>query len=177
MHTWSPMKITIRPVRKGDGKGVIECFNEGTRSGLNKYTGSDVLGTQADIKAFDKEYSLHRRNLFGFVAVDENHHKIVGACLFYAKAEGRTRHRGEVGCGVHPDYTRRHIGSRLLKATIDMAARNGFERVEAEVAAGNTASLKLAKHCGFKLEGTKKKGLLLDDGKYVNVYVFGKLIG
>ena len=41
---------------------------------------------------------------------------------------------------------------------------------------GNTASMKLAERCGFKLEGIKRNGLVLDDGTYMDVYVYGMLI-
>ena len=68
------------------------------------------------------------------------------------------------------------IGTKLLKKTISKASKTGFERVEAEVAKGNKASIKLAERCGFKLEGIKRKGLILDDGTYMDVYVYGMLI-
>ena len=112
--------------------------------GINKYTGSNTLGNSADARALNKQYSAGRGNNFGFIALDQNSRKIVGACFFSARSEGRTRHKGEVSCGVDPDYLMQGIGTKLLKKIISKASKTGFERVEAEVAKGNTASMKLA---------------------------------
>jgi len=38
------------------------------------------------------------------------------------------------------------------------------------------ASLRVAEKLGFKIEGKKEKGLLLDNGKYEDVYILGKLL-
>ena len=170
------MKIIIRLFKKGDGSGVIRCFNNGTIKGINEYTGSNTLSKSADARALDKQYSAGRGNNFGFIALDPNSRKIVGACFFFARSEGRTRHRGEVSCGVDPDYLMRGIGTKLLKKTINKASKTSFERIEAEVAKGNTASIKLVERCGFKMEGIKREGLILDDGTYMDVYVYGMLI-
>ena len=170
------MRIIIRPFKKGDGQGVIRCFNSGMVKGINKYTGANILSKLSDGKLLDKLYSAGRRNSFGFVALNSKDHKVVGACFFSGRLDGRTRHRGEVSCGVHPDYLMRGIGTRLLKKTIDKASKNGFIRIEAEIAEGNKASIKLAERCSFKKEGIKRKGLLLDNETYMDVYVYGRLV-
>jgi RimJ/RimL family protein N-acetyltransferase len=89
---------------------------------------------------------------------------------------GRLRHRADVGWSVHPDYQKQGIGTKLLKHTLDFAKKKGLKRVEAEMAIKNKGSWKLALKLGFKIEGTKKKGLLTDDGKYIDTYFVGKLL-
>jgi RimJ/RimL family protein N-acetyltransferase len=68
------------------------------------------------------------------------------------------------------------IATKLVEATLKEAQRRGFTRAEAEAAVKNTASVKLAVRCGFKIEGKRKNGLLLDDGKYADTYLFGKIL-
>lgn len=34
----------------------------------------------------------------------------------------------------------------------------------------------MALRCGFSIEGTKKKALLTDDGKYIDTYIVGKIL-
>ncbi len=170
------MGVIIREFEKGDGRGVIRCFNSGMIRGINKYTGSNTLSKPADAKALDKQYIESRRSNFGFVGLNPQDNKIIGACFFSARPEGRTKHRGEVSCGVDPNYLMQGVGTKLLKKTIDKATKSGFTRVEVEVAEGNIASIKLAERCGFKKEGVKRRGLILDDGTYMDVYVYGKLI-
>lgn len=170
------MKIIIREIKKGDGKGILECFNEALNRGFNTYTRSNTFSTLEDIKGFDKAFSKPRFNEFGFVAVDKEKNFVAGACLFSANGSERTRHIGEISWGVHPDYFKKGIATKLVNTITKEAKKRKFIRVEADVAKNNIASVKLAKRCGFKIEGIKKYGLLLDNGEYENVYMFSKIL-
>jgi RimJ/RimL family protein N-acetyltransferase len=86
------------------------------------------------------------------------------------------RHRVDYGLGVHPDYFGRGIGTKLLKFVLDDAKKSGFKRIEGEIAIKNKASWKMALKCGFKIEGIKKKAMLMDDGKYIDTYIVGKIL-
>ena len=135
-----------------------------------------MLLTSNDVKMFNKLYSKPRKNEFGFVAIDNKKNTIIGACTFGSSSTGRASHVGEVGCGVHLDYFRIGVATKLLKAILKEAKERGFIKVDAEVARNNIASIKLVKRCGFVLEGTKRRGLLLDSGKYEDMCMFGKIL-
>jgi len=77
---------------------------------------------------------------------------------------------------VHPDYQGRGIATKLLKALLVEAKKKGLKRAEAECAVANVASWKLAKKCGFKIEGKKIKALITDDGKSIDTYIVGRLL-
>ena len=77
---------------------------------------------------------------------------------------------------VHPDYTGKGIATALLKGVIQEARKRGIKRIEAEAALENKASVNLAKRCGFKIEGKRKKGLLTDNWRYIDTYLFGKIL-
>ena len=68
------------------------------------------------------------------------------------------------------------VGTKLLRTALQFAKKKGFKRAEAEMAIKNKGSVKLAKKLGFKIEGTKKKALLTDDGKYIDTYIVGKIL-
>ena len=68
----------------------------------------------------------------------------------------RMKHVGVVGIIVHPDYWRRGFGTKLLKAGIECAKREGFVRLEADILAKNDAMRRIAEKHGFKLEGIRK---------------------
>jgi RimJ/RimL family protein N-acetyltransferase len=161
--------------RKGDAKGVVIFWNDALKSGHLKYTGNNRRRGKADIKKFDERYSKRKRGSFSFLAINKEG-RIIGASSFDSGRHGRTRHRGEVGWSVHQDYLRKGIGTKLLKAMLKEAKKRGFKKVEAEAAVENTASVRLAKKLGFKIEGRKKVGLILDNGKYVDTYIFGKIL-
>lgn len=56
------------------------------------------------------------------------------------------------------------------------AKAQGYKRIEAEAALENVSSVRLAKKFRFKVEGKRKAGLLLDDGRYVDTYIFSKML-
>ncbi len=64
----------------------------------------------------------------------------------------------------------------LVKKDDVIAERLELKRLEAEMVAKNTASVRLAEKFGFKREGTKRKAFLSDDGKYLNTYIYGELL-
>jgi len=168
------MKIEIRKAKKGDGKNIASSFNEGLRRGFNKYTGRNLPFNKKKIERMEKSFKEHKKNFCCFVALDKE--KLVGSCMFTGKSIGRTRHRVEAGWGVHPDYAGKGIASKMVKVLIKEAKKRGFKRIEAEIAVKNNASVRLAKKLGFRIEGRKKDGLLLDNRRYLDTYIFGKVL-
>lgn len=166
--------IIIRKAKKGDGKGIAESFNNGLKRGLNKYTGGNMPFDKKKIRKMEKDFSKYNKHKCCYVALDNK--KIIGSCIFSGKDKGRLRHRVELGWGIHPDYIRKGLATRMVKRLIEEARKRGFKKIEAEAACENISSVKLAKKLGFKIEGRKKAGLLLDNGKYVDTYVFGKIL-
>lgn len=167
------MPVSIRLARTGDAKAFVESWNESFRMGHLRYTGTQQRNKE-DIKNFEERSSENRRNQFAFVAVEN--HKIVGSCGFSGSARGRTRHRGELGWFVHPDHVGKGIATKLVAAVLREARRRDFKRVEAEIVVENAASVRLAKKFRFRLEGRRKAGIVLDDGRYTDTLIFGKLL-
>lgn len=170
------MNILIRKAKIGDAKGRADMWNAGIRNKFLTYTGSNNKKTKKDIKKWEKRIAAKSNGDFTFVAVDKKKNIIVGSASFSGSKMGRARHRGELGWIVHPDYSGQGIATKLVKAILKEAKNRGFKRAEAEAAIENIPSVKLAKKLGFSIEGIKKKGLLLDDGRYVDTYIFGKII-
>ena len=168
--------IIICKAKKGDGKDWADTWNEGIKRKFFIYNGTNTLRGKKDISKANKMYSNKSKHEFTFFARDKSNRKIVGSCGAYGKEKGRTRHRVELGWMVHPDYAGRGIATKLLKRVIKEAKKKGIKRIEAEAAVENIASVRLAKKCGFKVEGRKKMGLLIDDGRYVDTLIFGKIL-
>ncbi len=166
----------IRLAKKGDGKELIGLLNEGFRKGFGVYNNNNFVYGTKDVRERNKKLAERGKNNFSFVAVDIATNEIVGECSFSTEKRGRIRHRGEVGWVVHPDYARRGIATRLLRAVLGEAKRRGFKKAGAEMAAAKIPSVRLAKKFGFKIEGKRRAGLRLDSGKYVDTYVFGKIL-
>ena len=169
-----PASISIRLARAADARGFVDSWNESFRKGHLRYTATQLRG-RAEVERFRKRYSASKKNEFVFVAVADKN-RIIGTCGFIAKERGRTRHRGELGWMVRYDAVERGIATKLLGAVLKEATRRGFKRVEAEIAAANIASVRLAKRFGFHLEGRRKAGIVLDTGRYLDTYLFGRVL-
>lgn len=100
-----------------------------------------------------------------FVAVDRG--RVVGWCDIIRSRKQTHRHCGTLGMGLHPDYRRRGIGTRLIMRTIVEANKIGIERVELTVYTTNLAAIALYRKAGFKAEGRHLKAALID-GKYIS---------
>jgi ribosomal protein S18 acetylase RimI-like enzyme len=79
--------------------------------------------------------------------------QVVGWCDVVAEANPRHRHRGGLGMGVHADYRRRGVGSRLLEATLAQSKTFGFKKVELKVYTTNEPAIALYRTFGFEEEG------------------------
>lgn len=166
-------EIIIRKTKVGDEFGVANIINEGLKKGNFNYIGRNEPFSKEKIKKMREQYKSE--DVISFVAIDKLTEKIIGNVFFQAGL-GRTRHRLAGGWSVNLNYQEKGIGTRLLKEAIKEAKKKGFKRIEAESAVVNLGSVNLAKKCGFKIEGTKKKGLLLDNGKYVDTYILGRIL-
>ena len=55
--------------------------------------------------------------------------------------------------GVHPDYRRRGIASRLMEIQFDMARRQGYSKVKLKTHKGHPEMIALCKKRGFEFKG------------------------
>ena len=167
--------IKIRKAKLGDEIGISKMVKAGLNKNTWAYTGTNKY-TKKKLENLRKSLSEKNSTSKNFVAVDSQTNMIVGSASYLFNISGRIRHRVDMGWGVHPDYAGQGIGTKLLNFALNDAKKRGFKRAEAEIAIKNVSSWKMALKCGFKIEGTKKKALLIDDGKYIDTYIVGKLL-
>ena len=167
-------KIILRKAKKGDAVGIAKLVKEGLDKRNFQYIGRNKPWNKKKVKEMDE--NLGKKGGIIFVAEDVNAKKIVGSFSCFYNPEGRLRHCGDCGWSVHPDYQKRGIGTELLKKIMVEAKKQGLKRLEAEMAIRNEGSWKMAKKCGFKIEGKKEKALLTDDGKLIDTYVMGRIL-
>ncbi|NEW92910.1 GNAT family N-acetyltransferase [Rhodopseudomonas sp. BR0M22] len=100
--------------------------------------------------------------------------RIIGASAlrpFY----GRRAHAAEFWIGVHEDYARIGVGSKLLAAMIDTADNwLNIKRLEMTVFTDNVAALALYAKFGFTIEGTHKAASFRD-GEFVDAHCMARL--
>lgn len=103
-----------------------------------------------------------------FVAVVGS--QVIGWCDITPLDRAAFSHRGQLGLGVHPDFRRRGIGTRLLHAAVSHARKIGVERVELEVFASNRVAKQIYERYGFSVEGILRRACKFD-GHYDDVFV------
>jgi RimJ/RimL family protein N-acetyltransferase len=166
--------IEIRKAQLKDADGMAELMREGFKRNNFIYTGGNKY-TKKQFGHLKEVLSLKKDQVF-FVAIDKDSKKILGSSAYSFKKEGRLRHRIDLGLFIHPDYQGQGIGTELLKGILKYAKEQGFKRAEAELAVKNIASRRILEKNKFKIEGTKKKGMLTDDGKYIDTYIVGRIL-
>ncbi|MDD5416678.1 MAG: GNAT family protein [Candidatus Aenigmarchaeota archaeon] len=166
--------IIVRRAKVGDENGMINFVNEQIRKKEWNYTGRNKLKDKNNLKETRKNLLSKKPKTYYFLAFDGK--KVIGSVGITPRNNGRLRHRASIGWGVHYNYRGQGIATKLVTTMLVFAKKKRFKRLDAEIAVENIASVKLAKDLGFKIEGHIKKGMLLDDGRYVDTYVVGKLL-
>ncbi|HEV3431445.1 MAG TPA: GNAT family N-acetyltransferase [Paraburkholderia sp.] len=90
---------------------------------------------------------------------------------------GKTRraHVAEIGVGVHGDWRRRGVATRLLDEALDLTDNwLGLRRLELKVFVDNEAAIALYRKYGFEVEG-RLRGHTLRDGVYVDLFLMARL--
>jgi L-amino acid N-acyltransferase YncA len=83
---------------------------------------------------------------------------------------------GEYGIYVDPDARRGGIGAALLDALVAAAEAAGYHKLTSKLFTSNTASLALARRCGFHEVGIHRHHARLD-GEWRDVLVVERLLG
>ncbi|MGG3572609.1 GNAT family N-acetyltransferase [Bacillus gobiensis] len=164
--------MDIRPVQPEDAKAFAELLFEIDQSGFMLFEpnerAADAEREKRRIDAFvnDKHSAL-------FVA--EENGQLGGYMMALGGKANRNKHSAYLVLGVHEQFQRQGIASRLFNETFQWAKNNGITRLELTVIKNNEKALRLYKKVGFKIEGEKINSLFID-GKPVNEYYMYKLI-
>jgi ribosomal protein S18 acetylase RimI-like enzyme len=152
MNSVTIESIKIMPIAEEHIEGFYQCLDSVARERRH------LAFVQAPPLESVRKFVLSNmaNNVPQLVALSRN--ILVGWCdISPMKYEGFT-HCGTLGMGVHKDFRRLGIGTKLLEHTIGAAKEIGLERIELEVFASNTAAIRLYEKAGFVVEGVKKKG-------------------
>jgi ribosomal protein S18 acetylase RimI-like enzyme len=161
--------VKIVPISERYIEGYHRCLDSVARE--RRYIGFIQAPPIESSKKF--VLSIIENDMPQFVALKDD--DVIGWCdIDPGKREGFP-HCGVLGMGVHKDYRRKGIGTRLLERTVEKAKVRGIERVELEVYASNIPAINLYEKSGFIREGVKRKARKLD-GEYDDIVVMALFI-
>jgi ribosomal protein S18 acetylase RimI-like enzyme len=158
--------IQIIPIAEEHIESLHRCFDAVARE--RKYLARVQAPPLEAVRQFALKSTENTAIRLVALSEEENPARVVGWCDISPMEQEGFTHRGRLGMGVHKDFRRRGIGTRLINEAISRAKERGLERVELEVFASNTPAIKLYEKAGFVVEGVKKKARKLD-GVYENM--------
>jgi len=170
-------RLALRSYRPGDGALYYQMVQE-NRDHLSEFLPIHVLALQ---KAEEAEVVMRKlaaewqlRNLFLFGMWEKASGKYVGE-TYLANADWDVPCI-EMGYFLVKANTGKGYATEAARAVIQFAfERLKVTRIELQVAAGNTASARVAERCGFKLEGRLRQRQHRKDGSVVDRLWYGLL--
>jgi L-phenylalanine/L-methionine N-acetyltransferase len=161
-------KLTVRHSEPEDHDAVHRVYS-GPRAM------ADTLGLPYSSKEPWQERLAEKREGGEFSLVACTGSEVVGHLFLYLYPEPRRRHSGHFGMAVRDDWRGKGVGTKLLKAALDLADNwLGLTRLDLRVFADNDAAIALYRKFGFEVEGTHKR-FALRGGEYADAHVMARL--
>jgi ribosomal protein S18 acetylase RimI-like enzyme len=99
----------------------------------------------------------------GVLYVYEEEDALIGMFKFTPRTH-RSSHIVGLGCvAIHPSWSGKGLGQRMLEEVILLGKERGFLRMELGVATTNTKAIHLYEKAGFKREGILKKSIYVEN--------------
>ncbi|MFT3980083.1 MAG: GNAT family protein [Ferruginibacter sp.] len=149
---------TSRLILKGiDPPFIKTLFSNKTKEEIMAFFGFGEQGYMHYKYMYEGGMETFRLSLFVFLLVDKQSNEPIGECGYHTL--NRTHRRAEVFYNMtNEDYKQKGYMTEALEAVLEYGFTElGLHRVEALVAADNTASLKLLRRYGFSFEGTMRE--------------------
>ena len=152
-------------------------FVHGWLNKVNKYLGLEF--NKEDMENDEKFLYEHLSNEEGVIFIGAIFKdKIIGSSSLEINVNNaKTRHVGEWGIAIHPDFHNQGLGTRFLTILEEIALEKGLKKLEAEFFEGNEEAQRLyINKLNYEIEGRRKFSGLLKEGKYVDRILIGKII-
>ena len=101
--------------------------------------------------------------------------EILGFATGIGHTANRNKHSMYCVMGIQASVIGQGFGKKLFGTLESWAKQNGFTRLELTVMCHNERAKGLYTSCGFEVEGTKRRSLVVD-GQYVDEFYMAKLL-
>ena len=168
-------ELLIREAEAEDAAELVTFLNcVSLETDFTSLDGEGILLTDTEMELFlDKQ--THSENQITLLAllIDE----IAGIVNITADQRKRVRHIGDLFIVIGQKYWNNGLGSLLLEEVVEWAQASGvLRRLQLTVQTRNQAAVHLYQKYGFVIEGRQERGAYIEEGKFIDVYLMGKLI-
>ena len=168
-------ELLIREAGAEDAAELVTFLNRvSLETDFTSLDGDGILLTSEEMEIFlNKQASSDNQiTLLAFL-----NDKIAGIVNITADQRKRVRHIGDLFIVIGKRYWNNGLGSLLLEEAIEWAQASGImRRLQLTVQTRNQAAVHLYQKHGFVIEGRQDRGAYIKEGKFIDVYLMGKLI-
>ena len=168
-------ELLIREAEPGDAAELVTFLNRvSLETDFTSLDGDGILLTSEEMEIFlDKQASSDNQiTLLAFL-----NDKIAGLVNITADQRKRVRHIGDLFIVIGKKYWNNGLGSLLLEEVVEWAQASGIlRRLQLTVQTRNQAAVHLYQKHGFVIEGRQERGAYIEERKFIDVYLMGKLI-
>ena len=168
-------ELLIREAESKDAAELVAFLNRvSLETDFTSLDGDGILLTSEEMEIFlNKQASSDNQiTLLAFL-----NDKIAGIVNITADQRKRVRHIGDLFIVIGKRYWNNGLGSLLLEEVIEWAQASGIlRRLQLTVQTRNKAAVHLYQKYGFVIEDRQERGTYIEEGKFIDVYLMGKLI-
>ncbi|HET1270629.1 TPA: GNAT family N-acetyltransferase [Streptococcus pneumoniae] len=168
-------ELLIREAEPKDAAELVAFLNRvSLETDFTSLDGDGILLTSEEMEIFlNKQASSDNQiTLLAFL-----NGKIAGIVNITADQRKRVRHIGDLFIVIGKRYWNNGLGSLLLEEAIEWAQASGIlRRLQLTVQTRNQAAVHLYQKHGFVIEGSQERRAYIEEGKFIDVYLMGKLI-
>ena len=168
-------ELLIREAEAEDAAELVTFLNcVSLETDFTSLDGEGILLTDTEMELFlDKQ--THSENQITLLALLND--EIAGLVNITADQRKRVRHIGDLFIVIGQKYWNNGLGSLLLEEVVEWAQASGvLRRLQLTVQTRNQAAVHLYQKYGFVIEGRQERGAYIEEGKFIDVYLMGKLI-
>ena len=168
-------ELLIREAEVEDAAELVSFLNRvSVETDFTSLDRDGILMTDTEMELFlDKQ--AHSENQITLLALLND--EIAGLVNITADQRKRVRHIGDLFIVIGQKYWNNGLGSLLLEEVVEWAQASGIlRRLQLTVQTRNQAAVHLYQKHGFVIEGRQERGAYIEERKFIDVYLMGKLI-
>ena len=168
-------ELLIREAEPDDAAELVTFLNRvSVETDFTSLDRNGILMTDTEMELFlDKQ--AHSENQITLLALLND--EIAGFVNITADQRKRVRHIGDLFIMIGKKYWNNGLGSLLLEEVVEWAQASGIlRRLQLTVQTRNQAAVHLYQKQGFVIEGRPERGAYIEEVKFIDVYLMGRLI-
>lgn len=168
-------ELLIREADPTDATNLVAFLNRvSLETDFTSLDKDGILLTNSEMGIFLEKQATSDNQITLLALLDG---EIAGLVNITADQRKRVCHIGDLFIVIAKKYWNQGLGSILLEETIEWAQASGFiRRLQLTVQTRNQAAVHLYQKHGFMIEGKQERGAYIEEGKFIDVYLMGRLI-